>query len=130
MDNEKVARHHCDHQYKTKAKRKRLEHEKFKEEFIAHQKDIKRNTTYDPRTGCATALEKESLCKHALFGCKGKKGHKMERSKQCDYHISKLGSLSICDAQANWRAQNESNDTLGAGKLKMIFFLLNLSRKI
>ena len=117
MDNEKVARYHRDHEYGTKAKRKRLEHEKFKKEFIAHQKDVERNATYESRTGCATAPpEKESLCKHAPFGCKGNKGHKTERSKQCDYHVSKLGGVSIREAQANWLAQNENNDKLSPRK--------------
>ena len=79
MDKEKVARYDRDHEYKTKVKRKRSEHEKFKKEFFAHQKDVQRNLTYDPRTGCATEPQEKSVCKHARFGYKGKKGHKTER---------------------------------------------------
>ena len=122
MDKEKVARYHRDHEYETKVKRKRLEHEKFKNEFIAHQKDIQRNATYDPRTGCAIAPQKESLCVHAQFGCKGKNGHKTERSKQCDYHISKRGGLSIVAAQADWRVRNEKINNSGVGEFNMCFF--------
>ena len=68
------------------------------------------------------ALQKESLCKHARFGCKGKKGHKTERSQHCDYHKDKLGALSIAEAQSNWVLENSSND-LETGKFNKKMFI-------
>ena len=46
MDKEKVVRFHRDHEFKSKAKRKRLEHEKLNALFVEYQKDVSRNATY------------------------------------------------------------------------------------
>ena len=110
MDGEKVKRFHRDHDFQTKKKRKRLEHEKFKKEFLEHQKDVARNATYESRTGCAQSKEKEmvSTCKHAKFGCKGKQKHKTERSKHCDYHKDKLGGITLVEAQRVWSEKNQN----------------------
>ena len=116
MDKEKVVRYHRDHEYKTKVKRKRSEHEKFKKEFFAHQKDVQRNLTYDPRTGCATEPQEKSVCKHARFGYKGKKGYKTEQRQHCDYYKDKLGTLSTLEAQTKWLLENENNGS-ETGKL-------------
>ena len=109
MDKEKVVRFHRDHDFQTKKKRKRLEHEKFKKEFLEHQKDVARNATYESRTGCAKSNEKEvvSTCKHAKFGYKGKNKHKTERSKHCDYHKDKLGDVPLVEALRLWSAKNQ-----------------------
>ena len=74
MDKEKALQFHCDHDFKNKSKRKWLEHDKLKDIFIAHQKDIARNATYESRTGCADTPKptKMSKCNHSRFGCKGK----------------------------------------------------------
>ena len=124
MDKEKAIRFHRDRDFKTKKKRKRLEHEKFKNEFVNHQKDVARNATYQSLTGCAQSKEKETVssCIHAAFGCKGENKHKTERSKHCLYHKDKLGGLSIVEAQRIWKEKNENQ-----GACKLFFFLNNFS---
>ena len=108
MDKERAVRFHRDHDYQYKKRRKRLEHDKFRQEYIAHQKDVARNATYQSCTRCegGGSPEVTSTCVHAKFGCKGKNKHKTERSKHCDYNKNKLGTLSIAEAQAIWTEAN------------------------
>ena len=125
MDKEKAVRFHRDHDVKNKAKRKTLEHEKLKELVVAHQKDVSRNATYESRTGCADTptITKTSTCIHSRFGCKGKKGHKTERSQHCDYHKSKVGSVSIVDAQRIWEKSNGDDSNIsGTYDNERLFF--------
>ena len=58
MDRENMVRFYRNHDFQTKKKRKRLEHEIFKKKFIEYQKDVVRNATYESRTGCATEQER------------------------------------------------------------------------
>ena len=104
LDKEKAARFHRDHNFENKRKRKRLEHEKFYKEYIAHQKDVARNDTYESCTGCeATAgVASESSYIPRNYGCEGKNNHKTERSKHCAYHESKRGGLTLEEALNNW----------------------------
>ena len=116
MDKEKAARYHRDHDFQNKAKRKRLEHEKFHKEYLDWQKDLARNATYKSRTGCDDAPStpsqpKPNTCKHAMFGCKGGKNHKTERSKHCLYHESKLCGHSIAEAHKIWIEKNSRKYT-------------------
>ena len=110
MDREKVVQFHCNHDFQTKKKRKRLEHEKFKMEYANYQKDVARSATYASCTGCAPSNERGMVntCKHAKFGCKGKHKHKSERSKHCDYHKDKLGGVTLVDAQRLWTEKKNS----------------------
>ena len=112
MDKEKVVQFYHNHKFKTKAKRKRLEHKKLKELVVAHEKDVARNATYKSRTGCedppdntATAT---NTCLYSKYGCKGKQGHMTAWSKHCTFHISKCGGLSLQDAVSKWIEQNGS----------------------
>ena len=52
MDKEKVVRFHCDHEFKTKVKRRRIEHEKLNAVYLQYQKDVARNAMYKSQTGC------------------------------------------------------------------------------
>ena len=70
LDKEKVVQFHRDYNYKNKAKRKRLGYEKFRNEYLPHQKDIPRNATYKLLTGCLDTPS--STCAHIFFGFKGK----------------------------------------------------------
>ena len=125
MDREKVVRFHRDHEFKSKAKRKRLEHNKLNALYVEYQKDVARNAVYKSQTGCngtPTAKKtKTNTCLHAKFGCDGKKNHRTERSKHCAYHKDKLGGLSLDEAQQKWLKENGNK----SGKYKKTFFFSN-----
>ena len=132
LDKVKVARYHRDHDFKNKAKRKRLEHEKFTKEYQDWQKDVARNATYASRTGCDDNTPSQpsqpsqpppSTCIHSAFGCDGKKGHKTARSKHCVYHSSKLGGMTIVEAQNTWKEKNY----VGTCTYKSFLFLITFS---
>ena len=120
MDKEKVVQFHRNHEFKIKAKRKRIEHEKLNAVYLQYQKDVTRNTMYKSQTGCddtpTTKKTKKSACLHSKFGCEGKNGHNTERSKHYDYHASKLGGISLAGAKQGWIEQNE------IGTYKKTFF--------
>ena len=129
MDKEKVVRFHRDHEFKSKAKRKSLEHKKLNALFVQYQKDVARNATYKSQTGCddmpttkKTRKTKTNTCLHSKYGCEGKKGHKTEQSKHCNYHASKLGGLSLQEAQQRWIEQNEN----GSGIIRAKNFLFSI----
>ena len=125
MDKEKVARYHRDHDFKNKAKRKKLEHEKFYNEYVAHQKDVARNLTYESRTGCADAPKTTSTCVHGDFGCDGKKKHKTEQSQHCDYHLSKRGGMTIVEARRIWIEKHGDGTNMSCTYANLSFYHLN-----
>ena len=48
-----------------------------------------------------------STCAYGKFGCKGRKKHKTQRSKDCANHVSKRGGLTLEALLTKWSTTND-----------------------
>ena len=97
QDKRNVAKYFRNHDHKNMARRNKLYHEKFRDEYVKSQQDAKRNAVYKSKTGCDVRVGTNE-CVHRMFGCGGNKKHKTGRSKSCLYHGVGADTLSTTKA--------------------------------